>query len=195
MHGHPWLQLSFQQDARCSDLLHACKQTLGDLISDLPHMLISAATLKVPSGSLHDQAPGHRTESHIPDRSLSLFLSLLSLPSVLSPTSGPLLCYSFTSPLPGLPSLWCLRSLLFSTSLSPPLQTSSFHSLLLFFLLRSSLVVSTSPSSSSVDSCLSRGGDLCTRPRSSALSLWLPSSDVSVCAGVSGPGGGARRPE
>lgn len=162
--GHPWLQLSFQQDARCSDLLHDCKQTLGDLIADLPHVLISAAMLKVKSRSLHYINHQDTELSHTYQIALSLFLSLLLLPSVLSPNNGPLLCYSFTSLLPGLPSLWCLRPLLFPSVTAAldrffPFAPPFFF----FFLLRSSLVVSTSPSSSSVDSCLSRG-NLCMRP-------------------------------
>lgn len=82
----------------CSDLLHDCKHTLGDLVSDLPHTLISAAMLKVTSGSLHYQPSGHRTESHIPVSSLSFSPSsrfpLCRLPTAVLSSAIPsrLLC-------------------------------------------------------------------------------------------------------
>lgn len=114
---------------------------------------------------------GHRTESHIPH--LSLFL-LPCFVSVSHKTLAPLLCYSFTSLQPGLPSLWRSRLLLFpplchccSVSFTPfPFLCAESICSSLDSLssppspfLHSSLVVSSSisPSSSPVDSCLSRG--------------------------------------
>lgn len=136
-------------------------------------------------------------------------LCCLRLPQTLA----PLLCYSFTSLQPILPSLWRWCLLLFpplchccsvSFTPSPLLCAESICSSLVslpsppppFFL--SSLVVSSSisPSSSSpVDSCLSRG-NLYIHPSELWAPLCLPSC-LSVCA-VSGSewtGGGARRQE
>lgn len=174
MHGDPSLQRSFQQDARCSDVLETDSWRSH---RDLARTLVS----------LHRQPAGQNRATHTRSRSLSFAL-------------------------PPLASLCCLPPAVLSSAIPSRLLCPVFHvsgvRLLFYFsplcrrrsgpllCIRSSffyLVVVVVFCSAPLCLCLPgpplppwihafHVGTFVCAPRSSALSLCPPSSDVSVCA-------------